>query len=265
VVREMPLETVFQCLFKKELFRLSWGAKNARGEEWAQLEAEFEARLLRMQVEAAKSGWLQPQGVYGYWPAQSQGNDLVVYDPDSFQDRGRLQEIARFTFPRQPHGDGLCLADYFSPTESGQVDVAAFQVVTVGGLASDHVESLQKAGQYSEAYFAHGLAVQTAEAAAEYLHRHVRRELGLAEGQGKRYSWGYPAIPDLDDHRKVFDLLPAEAALGMVLTSACQLVPEQSTAAIIVHHPAARYFSVGVSRVEELMRESSGPRPEGGR
>ncbi len=96
--------------------------------------------------------------------------------------------------------------------------------------------------------------MQTAEAAAEYLHRHIRRELGLEPDQGKRYSWGYPAIPDLEDHRKVFDLLPAEEQLGMGLTAACQLLPEQSTAAIIVHHPQARYYSVGESRVEQLMK-----------
>jgi 5-methyltetrahydrofolate--homocysteine methyltransferase len=99
------------------------------------------------------------------------------------------------------------------------------------------------------------LAVQTAEAAAEYLHRHIRRELGLAEGQGKRYSWGYPAIPELEDHTKVFELLPAEQALGMRLSPAYQLIPEQSTAAIILHHPQAKYYSVGLSRVEQLMDE----------
>jgi len=127
-------------------------------------------------------------------------------------------------------------------------------VVTVGQAATERFDRLQEAGDYSEAYFTHGLAVQTAEATAEYLHRHLRRELDLPEGQGKRYSWGYPAIPDLDDHQKVFDLLPAEGELGMSLTSAFQLVPEQSTAAIILHHPAAKYYSVGESRVEQLMK-----------
>ena len=123
------------------------------------------------------------------------------------------------------------------------------------GYISEHHcfgEVAQKAGDYAEAYYVHGLAVQTAEATAEYLHRHIRRELGLSEGQGKRYSWGYPAIPDLDDHRKVFDLLPAESELGMSLTAAYQLVPEQSTAAIIVHHLDAKYFNVGESRVDQL-------------
>jgi 5-methyltetrahydrofolate--homocysteine methyltransferase len=132
------------------------------------------------------------------------------------------------------------------------MDVVALQVVTVGEGAEGQFEALQERGEYSEAYYSHGLAVQTAEATAEYIHRHIRRELGLAPGRGKRYSWGYPAIPDLDDHAKVFALLPAESELGMSLTSAFQLVPEQSTAAIIVHHPEAKYYSVGVSRVEQL-------------
>jgi 5-methyltetrahydrofolate--homocysteine methyltransferase len=116
--------------------------------------------------------------------------------------------------------------------------------VTVGREATERFDALQEAGEYTEAYFFHGLAVQTAEATAEFIHRHIRRELGLEEGRGKRYSWGYPAIPDLADHVKVFRLLPAESALGMRLTAAYQLVPEQSTAAIVVHHPAAKYFAV---------------------
>jgi 5-methyltetrahydrofolate--homocysteine methyltransferase len=250
----MPLEIVFQHLFKNELFRLSWGAKNTRGEEWEQLESEFEERLQRMQKQALKEGWLKPQGVYGYWPAQAQDDDLLVYDPQTLES-GRPQILTRFHFPRQPDGERLCLSDYFAPVESGRMDVVAFQIVTVGSQASDYVNELQQSGDYSESYFTHGLAVQTAEAAAEYLHRHIRRELGLAEGQGKRYSWGYPAIPELEDHTKVFELLPAEQALGMRLSPAYQLIPEQSTAAIILHHPQAKYYSVGLSRVEQLMDE----------
>ena len=258
VVRDMPLEMVFQYLYKKELFRLSWGAKNARGEEWDRLQVEFENRLTAMQREALADGWLKPQGVYGYWPALSEGDDLVLFHPDSLGNpSGKAEEITRFTFPRQPTGDRLCLADYFAPVGSGQLDVVALQVVTVGQEATGRFDALQEAGDYTEAYFTHGLAVQTAEAAAEYLHRHIRRELGLEGGQGKRYSWGYPAIPELADHRIVFDLLPAEAELGMSLTAAYQLVPEQSTAAIVVHHPGAKYYTVGESRVEQLMKDGS--------
>jgi methylmalonyl-CoA mutase cobalamin-binding domain/chain len=253
VVRDMPLEIIFQHLFKNELFRLSWGAKNAHGEEWAKLQAEFEARLEAMQKEAQQNNWLQPQAIYGYWPCQSDGDDLILYDPATIANTPKA--LTRFTFPRQPSGDHLCLADYFAPVDdSGKLDVVALQVVTVGQAATARFDALQEAGDYSEAYYFHGLAVQTAEATAEYLHQHIRRELGLLEGQGKRYSWGYPAIPELDDHRKVFDLLPVESELGMSLTAAYQLVPEQSTAAIIVHHPEAKYFNVGESRVEQLMR-----------
>ena len=253
LVRQMPLEMVFQHLYKNELFRLSWGAKNTQGEEWQRLQAEFEARLERMQRQALREGWLQPQAVYGYWPAQSSGDDLILYKPGSLSYGEALQELVRFSFPRQSSEEALCLADYFAPVESGQVDVVALQVVTVGQEATRRFDQLQAQGNYSEAYYLHGLAVQTAEATAEYLHRHIRRELRLPDDQGKRYSWGYPAIPELEDHRKVFDLLPAEKELGMSLTEAFQLVPEQSTAAIIVHHPQAKYYSVGGSRVEQLM------------
>ncbi|MBE3144565.1 MAG: hypothetical protein IMZ61_11670 [Planctomycetes bacterium] len=134
------------------------------------------------------------------------------------------------------------------------MDVVALQIVTVGEKATQRFERLQAAADYSEAYFNHGLAVQTAEASAVYLHEHIRRELGLAPGQGKRYSWGYPAIPELADHARVFELLPAENELGMKLTPAYQMVPEQSTAAIIVHHPQARYFNIGESRIEQLTK-----------
>jgi 5-methyltetrahydrofolate--homocysteine methyltransferase len=254
VVKDMPLDLVFEHLYKNELFRLSWGAKNKQGEEWAQIQRDFEARLLLMQKDAKVAGWLKPQGVYGFWPVQAQGDGLLVYDPNTVGN-GKPKQITQFDFPRQPSGELLCLADYFATVESGQMDVVALQVVTVGTAASQRFEELQAANDYTEAYFTHGLAVQTAEATAEYLHRHIRRELGLEPKQGKRYSWGYPAIPELEDHAKVFALLPAEQELGMQLTEAYQLIPEQSTAAIILHHPDAKYYSVGESRVEQLMRQ----------
>jgi len=257
LVRQMPLENVFQQLSKNELFRLSWGAKNVQGEEWERLQIEFEERLAHMQRQALKDGWLKPQAVYGYWPAQSKGDDLVVYHPSILSTSGTNVEnfeIQRFSFPRQPTGEHLCLADYFAPVDAGIMDVVILQVVTVGQEATERFDRQQATGEYSEAYFTHGLAVQAAEATAEYLHSHIRRELGLPDDQGKRYSWGYPAIPDLADHRKVFDLLPAEAELGMSLTAAYQLVPEQSTAAIVIHHPQAKYFSTGESRIEQLVK-----------
>jgi len=251
LVKDMPLELVFQALSRNELFRLSWGAKNAHGPEWNKIKADYEDRLSKMEKQALKEGWLKPQGVYGIYACQAEGNDLIIYGPES---SAAPRPLARFSFPRQPTDDHLCLADYFAPVDSGQMDVVAFQVVTVGREASERFDRIQAANEYSEAYFLHGLAVQTAEATAEYLHQHIRRELGLPRGRGKRYSWGYPAIPDLADHRKVFDLLPAERELGMSLTDSFQLVPEQSTAAIIVHHPQAKYYTVGESRVEQLMK-----------
>ncbi len=249
----MPLDAVFQHLAKNELFKLSWGAKNTHGEAWQKLEAEFETRLDQMRREALKEPWLQPQGVYGYWPAQSEGDELIVYKPELVE-AGAPEELVRFSFPRQEGSENLSLADYFATVESGAMDVVAFQVVTVGEEASRRFEQLQEAGDYSEAYFTHGLAVQTAEASADYLHGHIRRELGLEPEQGKRYSWGYPAIPELSDHTKVFELLRPDQRLGMSLTAAYQLVPEQSTAAIIVHHPRAKYFNVGETRLEQLMK-----------
>ncbi len=253
IVKSMPLEAVFEHLSLNELFRLSWGAKNTHGEEWEKLKREFEARLAKMKKEAIHQNWLKPEAVYGYFPAQSSGDDLIVYDPQTIHASPKVLET--FSFPRQINGENLCLADYFSSVESGKMDVVAFQVVTVGSQATERFEKLQANGDYTEAYFSHGLAVQTAEATADYLHNHIRRELGLGKDQGKRYSWGYPAIPELNDHEKVFRLLPVEEELGMSLTSAYQLIPEQSTAAIILHHPQAKYYNIGTSRVEQLMRE----------
>ncbi|HTP08379.1 MAG TPA: methionine synthase [Anaerolineae bacterium] len=248
VIREMPLEIVLQHLDVDELYRLQWGAKNTHGDEWVKLKTEFDARLDRMKREAIRSGYLKPQAVYGYYPAQSCGDALIVYDPTN-----RKTEIARFEFPRQQGQDNLALSDYFAPVESGVMDVVAFQVVTVGHGADRKFQELQGKGDYSAAYFLHGLSVETAEATAEYVHQHVRRELNLDAKRGKRYSWGYPACPDLADHQKVFALLPQVNELGLELSAAFQLIPEQSTAAIVVHHPAAKYYSVGVNRVEQLM------------
>jgi len=254
VVKNMPLEMVLTHLNINELYRLSWGAKNAHGVEWEKLKTEFDERLQEMKKKALRDKWLNAQGVYGIFPCQSEGDDLIIYDP---KDLGlsNPQPLTRLSFPRQPYDEHLCLADYFVSVASGQLDAVAFQVVTVGQEATERFDRLQAAHDYSEAYFTHGLAVQAADATADYLHQHLRRELGIAENQGKRYSWGYPAIPELEDHKKIFELLPAVASeLGMSLSAAHQLIPEQSTAAILVHHPHAKYYSVGESRVEQLMK-----------
>ncbi|MCC6614346.1 MAG: methionine synthase [Anaerolineae bacterium] len=260
LIDRMPLEIVLKYLHKPELFRLSWGATNTHGEEWDKLEAEFQQRLEQMSREALYERTLRPQAVYGFFPANSDGDDLIVWNPAPFAETNghtpEQVEIARFNFPRQPYGDYLCISDYFAPRDSGKIDTVAFQIVTVGETATRHFEMLQAKDEYTEAYFFHGLAVQAAEATANYVNRMViNRQLGIPTNRGKRYSWGYPACPDLHDHEKVLRLLPqAESALSMMLTPSFQWVPEQSTAAIFVHHPDARYFNVGaLDRTAQIM------------
>jgi 5-methyltetrahydrofolate--homocysteine methyltransferase len=238
VLERIPLADVFRFLDLKTLFKLHWGGK-VHGDEYERLvRDEFKPRLERMKAEAIARGWLTPRVIYGYFPVQSQDETIIIGDPAA-PDR----EVARMSFPRQPDRERLCLADYFRPVASGERDVAIFQVVTVGDRADELVAAAQQAGEYAEAYFLHGLAVQTAEALAEYAHRHILRELHLPTNRGKRYSWGYPACPNLDDHATVWRLLPVEASIGVSLTESYQLVPEQSTAALVVHHPEAKYYS----------------------
>jgi 5-methyltetrahydrofolate--homocysteine methyltransferase len=260
----MPLEIVLQYLNKQELYRLSWGAGNTHGDAWTKLQAEFDARLDAMSKAAIHEKILRPQAVYGYYPANSDGDDLVIWDPEPFNKANGsapvLNEIGRFPFPRQPYGEFLCLSDYFAPVDSGQIDTAAFQVVTAGKAASERFEKMQSADQYTDAYFFHGLAVQAAEATANYVNRQVvNKGLNIPGGQGKRYSWGYGACPDLSQHELVLKLLPqASLELGMQLTESFQWIPEQSTAAIVIHHPEAKYFNVGADRVEQIVGEAQG-------
>jgi len=242
VLRDIPLGEVFSLLDLDELYRLQWGARGS-GEAYERTVRDtLEPERRRLEDEALRDGWLRPAAVYGYFPAQAEGNSVVVYDPDAYAADGTRREIARFTFPRMVGRERLCLADYIRPAGSGDVDVLPLQIVTVGPAASDRFAALQGANEYSEAFYVHGLSVETAEATAEWLHRHIRRELSVATG--KRYSWGYGACPDLDDHAVVFQLLPAERELGISLTESYQLIPEQSTAAVVMHHPEARYYAV---------------------
>ena len=244
VVRDIPLDEILELLDLDELYRLQWGGRGSGEAYKTAVRETFEPALKRLGAEAKRDGWLQPEAVYGYFPAQSNGNELIIYDPAAFEaDGGSLREIARFRFPRQEGRERLCLADYFRSTESGEVDIAAFQVVTVGDAAKQREEMLRAKDEYGEAFFVHGLAVEAAEAVAQWMHRRIRKELGIPDIRGKRYSWGYPACPDLDDHATVFKLLPADA-LGMELSPAFQLIPEHSTAALVVHHPEARYYAV---------------------
>ncbi|HEY4129087.1 MAG TPA: vitamin B12 dependent-methionine synthase activation domain-containing protein, partial [Gemmatimonadaceae bacterium] len=243
-LNDIPIDEVFALLDLDELYRLQWGGRGSGPEFDEMVKREFEPQLVRLKETAKREGWLKPRAIYGLFPVQTSGNDLIVYDPGEYTADGSTREISRFHFPRQEGRERLCIADYFRSVESGDVDVVAFQVVTVGDEASARFQELQNAGEYTEAFYVHGLAVETAEAVAEWLHRHTRHELGVPAGQGKRYSWGYGACPDLEDHAQLFKILPAERELGMELTSAFQLIPEQSTAAIIVHHPQAKYYAV---------------------
>ncbi|HLH60177.1 MAG TPA: methionine synthase [Ktedonobacteraceae bacterium] len=253
VLERIGIEDVAACMDFNTLYRLHWGGK-AHGAEFARLvDEEFQPRLERMLLEARQLRYLQPKVIYGYFPCQSHGNDLIIYDPQVFPvSSEQRREITRFHFPRQGERERLCLADYFAAVDSGKIDVVALQVVTMGQPASEYVHELQQAGKYAEAYYTHGLAVEMAEGLAEYTNRVIRQELELEGTRGRRYSWGYPAIPDLEDHEKVFQLLPVQSSIGVNLTEAYQLVPEQSTAAIVVHHPQAVYFAIRATAEEVL-------------
>ncbi len=245
----IPFAGMFAGMDLKTLYRLHWGARGSGAEFDKLIREDFEPRRLRLQQEAESKGWLRPQAAYGYFPVQSEGQDLVVYDPASFTPgtltpRGKLEEVVRFNFPRQAEREGLCLSDYFAPADASKFDVLALQVVTVGPNADEYRAALDKRGEYAQALFVHGLAVSAAEGLAEWHHQKIRAELGLDAERGKRYSFGYSACPDLADQAKLFQLLKPEDAIGVTLTSAYQLVPEASTSAVIVHHPEAMYYMV---------------------
>ncbi|HSG80809.1 MAG TPA: methionine synthase, partial [Gemmatimonadota bacterium] len=182
VLKRLPLAELFPLIDLNTLYRLHWGAKNAKGEEWQRLlKQEFEPRLERYKQEALAGGWLRPQAAYGIFPAAADGDDLVIYDPQRPE-----HEIARFGFPRQADYDKLGLADYFKPIADGARDVAAFQIVTVGDALLERSDALMKSGDYSEGYYLHGFGVRLAEAGAEYVHQLVRAELGIDADRGLR-------------------------------------------------------------------------------
>jgi 5-methyltetrahydrofolate--homocysteine methyltransferase len=182
--------------------------------------------------------YLRPKALLGYFPCNSDGNEVVIFDPEDHD-----KEIDRLVFPRQPKHDRICLADFYRPIDSGERDVVALQAVTVGPEVTDLIGKLEKDGEFSEQLFVHGLGVQTAEGSAEWLHSEVRRNLGIDLDQGRRYSWGYPACPDQSEHEKVFRLLGADS-IGLSLSGGYAVEPEQSTVAIVAHHPQAVYFGM---------------------
>jgi len=240
IINKVPLREVWPYLDLTQLYKLNWGVKAKDSDEYKKMiKDQFEPMRLKMQDEILTKNWFEPKLVYGFWLANSDGNDLVIYDGNEPK-----KELERFKFPRQRVGRHMCLSDYFKPISSGEKDVVAFQVVTIGDKATELVEKLNKDGKYTESYYLHGLAVQTAEAMAEWIHRRVRKEWSLPIGQGKRYSPGYPACPEQSDQEKYFRLLDATKAIGITLTEAFMMVPEQSTSAIVVHHPESEYFAV---------------------
>jgi 5-methyltetrahydrofolate--homocysteine methyltransferase len=237
-VRELDvdLDEVYPYLDRHVLFKLHWGGRGVKGEEWERLVSEdFAPRLERMWRE---QGYLQPRVRLGYFPCNADGNELVVFDPaDPERERERL------VFPRQPKHDRICLTDFFRPLDSGERDVVALQGVTVGPEVTELMAQLEQEGEFAEQLFTHGLGVQAAEGLAEWLHAEVRRGLGIELDQGRRYSWGYPACPDQSEHEKVWRLLELER-IGLSLSDGYAVTPEQSTVAIVAHHPQAVYFGM---------------------
>jgi 5-methyltetrahydrofolate--homocysteine methyltransferase len=233
---DVDLDEVFPYLDRHVLFKLHWGGRGVKGEEWERLVADdFQPRLERMWRE---QDYLHPRARLGYFPAAADGNELVVFDPE---DPERVLE--RLSFPRQPKHDRICLTDFFRPIDSGERDVVALQGVTVGDEVTKLMAELERDGEFAEQLFTHGLGVQTAEGLAEWLHAEIRRGLGIELDQGRRYSWGYPACPDQSEHEKVWRLLDLEQ-IGMTLSDGYAVTPEQSTVAIVAHHPQAVYFGM---------------------
>jgi 5-methyltetrahydrofolate--homocysteine methyltransferase len=252
IVKGIALADYAAFLDERATFLGQWGLKPARGGAGPTYEELVEAEgrpRLRMWLDRIQSdGLVEAAVVYGYFPAVSEGNDLVVLDESG-------AERERFTFPRQRHDRHLCLADFFRPAASGETDVVGFQLVTVGTRLSQATGELFAKDAFRDYLELHGLSVQLTEALAEYWHGRVREELGLAQFdppgldgilkvgyRGCRYSFGYPACPDLEDRAKLVRLLRPER-VGVVLSEEYQLTPEQSTDALITHHPEARYFS----------------------
>jgi 5-methyltetrahydrofolate--homocysteine methyltransferase len=266
VVKGIPLEQVFPFINPLALFRGQWGfKKGGMSEEEFERSTEEKARPVfeALQKRAIKEKLLEPKVVYGYFPVQSDGDDLIVYEIEEFIHNGAARlsglrqqprEWMRFTFPRQETRRRLCISDYFRSTESGQYDVLGMQLVTVGDRASEIAQQLFAENKYQEYLYLHGFGVESAEALAELWHKRMRQELGFGSEdspktkeifqqhyRGSRYSFGYPACPNLEDRAKIVQLLHPDA-IGVTLSENYMLVPEQSTDALVAHHPQAKYF-----------------------
>jgi 5-methyltetrahydrofolate--homocysteine methyltransferase len=257
VRKDFDLREVFQYINDTALFKNQWQLKTASQEDYVRLvEQKFRPIKMQLQEEIIVSGIFEPKVVYGYFPAQADGNDVIVY-AETQAGVPASHELLRFTFPRQREGRKLCISDFFSAKSSGKMDVIGLSLVTIGSKASEETQRLFEGGEYTRYLYLHGLSVETAEALAEYLHMKIRGELGIGgqdsshirdlfhqKYQGSRYSFGYPACPNLEDQTKLFALLHPEENVGVRLTSGFLLDPEQSTSAIVVHHPQAKYFVV---------------------
>jgi len=253
VIEDIPLTDIFAYINDVALIRGQWQVRKGKLTEEQYrtlLNEKILPELTRLKEQAAAEKLLQPKVVYGYFPCRSAGNDLIIYNEDMKSER------MRFTFPRQSGDRHLCLSDYFASAESDRMDIVAFMLVTMGRVASEYSAKLFGADNYKEYLYFHGLSVESAEALAELWHKRIRTELGIdrkdapdirrlfSQGyQGSRYSFGYPACPNLEDQTKLFALLDGER-IGVVLTEEYSLEPEQSTNAIILHHPEARYFNI---------------------
>jgi 5-methyltetrahydrofolate--homocysteine methyltransferase len=247
---EVPLDEVYRHIDTHVLFKLHWGGRGVKGDDWQRLvRDEFRPRLERMWQEQT---YLHPRALLGYFPCNAEGNELIVWDPAAPRER----ELERLVFPRQPRHDRICLADFFRPLASGEADVVALQAVTSGEEVTQLMADLEARGEFAEQLFVHGLGVQTAEALAEWLHAQVRRNLGIEHAQGRRYSWGYPACPEQSEHEKVFRLLDAPS-VGLRLSGGFAVEPEQSTLAIVAHHPQAVYFGMKSGSLPKTGRQAA--------
>ncbi len=241
---EVDRDELYSHLDTHVLFKLHWGGRGVKGDEWKKLLADdFRPRLERMWAEA---DYLHPRALLGYFPCYSEGNEIVVLDPSD-----RETVLERLYAPRQPKGDRLSLADFYRPKDSGELDVVALTAVTAGDEVTELMARLEADGEFAEQLFTHGLGVQTAEGLSEWLHWRVRQDLGIPETQGRRYSWGYPAVPEQAEHEKVYRLLEATERIGLKLSGGYAVEPEQSTLAIIAHHPQATYFGMRNGRLLE--------------
>jgi 5-methyltetrahydrofolate--homocysteine methyltransferase len=252
IVKGIPLASYLNSLDERALFVGQWGLQGKRGEYEEMVENEGRPRLRSLLNDVASNGWLNAAVVYGYFPCYSENNDLVILHHEGV-DEGK--ERVRFTFPRQTRDRRLCLSDFFRSKASGEIDTVVFHVVTMGQSVSDATAKLFAADKYREYLELHGLSVQLTEALAEHWHGRIREELGFAtedskniaeifdQGyRGSRYSFGYPACPNLEDQKQLCELLEPER-IGVELSEEFQLHPEQSTSAIILHHPEAKYFN----------------------